>query len=83
MTYTSRFDLIASFSSHSSVKGNCIQQWFRLHDDGSKDELIADGQCTLSFFLRLARYQIQFFSVGAELMFNCLSLLRMSRSCSS
>lgn len=24
------------------VKGNCIQQWFRSHDDGSKDELIAD-----------------------------------------
>lgn len=59
MTYTSRSDLIASFSSHSSVKGNCIQQWFRSHDDGSKDELIADGQCTLSFFLRIARYQIQ------------------------
>ncbi|KQK21044.1 187-kDa microtubule-associated protein AIR9 [Brachypodium distachyon] len=24
------------------IKGNCIQEWFRLHDDGSKSKLIAD-----------------------------------------
>lgn len=24
------------------IKGNCIQEWFRLHDDGSKDKLTAD-----------------------------------------
>uniref|UniRef100_A0A453BMY7 Ig-like domain-containing protein n=1 Tax=Aegilops tauschii subsp. strangulata TaxID=200361 RepID=A0A453BMY7_AEGTS len=67
------------------VKGNCIQQWFRSHDDGSKDELIADGQCTLSFFLRIARYQIQllFFLRWSRINVQLFVSFRMPRSCSS
>jgi hypothetical protein len=43
MSYSNRLTLLASFSSHSSVKGNCIQEWFRVYEGGSKDKLIANG----------------------------------------
>ena len=85
LSYSRWLNLFASFSSHFSVKGNCILEWFRLHDDGSKGKLIADGKCALSVILRPACYHIQllFLFVWAELMFNRLSFHRMSRSYSS
>lgn len=32
------------FPSHSSLRGSCIHEWFRLHDDGRKEKLTAGGQ---------------------------------------
>lgn len=32
------------FLSHSSLRGSCIHEWFRLHGNGCKEKLTADGQ---------------------------------------